>query len=191
MDELVLASGSPQRRRLMARLGPFRAVTPAVDESFDPDLSPEAVARLLARRKAEAVAGTLTAGIVVGADTVVALGREVIGKPRDRADAVRILSRLSATRQAVITAVCVIHVATGRRFEGAEVTWVTMRRMSASEIAAYVESGEADGKAGAYAIQEAGDRFVEKVEGDFDNAVGLPVRLVARLIEAARAEEGP
>jgi septum formation protein len=188
-DEWILASASPRRGELLKKLGhPFRVVVPEVDESFEAGASPTAVAQTLAYRKARAVAGSLARGMVIGADTVVSLGGAILGKPRDRAEAIAILSRLSGTTHAVITGVCVMDAATGRSLTASETTRVTMRKMSPEEIAAYVHSGEADGKAGAYAIQETGDRYVEKLEGDLDNVVGLPLRLVETL--RRRMEEG-
>ncbi len=145
-------------------------------------MKPVAVAEMLAERKAKSAAARCSQGIIMGADTLVALGNDIIGKPRDRAEAVQILTRLSGVRQAVITGVCVIDAATGKSVTESETTWVTMRKMSREEIHAYVDSGEADDKAGAYAIQETGDRYVEKVEGDLDNVVGLPVELVKKLL---------
>jgi len=188
MSDLILASGSPQRAALMRRIGPCRTVAPRVPETYPPGLPVETVAVRLARRKARAVARDLTKGRVIGADTLVALGDEILGKPADRAEAAAILSRLSGTRHAVITGVCVVDAATGRERTAAETTWVTMRRLSPAEIAAYVAGGEAEGKAGAYAIQETGDRYVERVEGDFDNVVGLPVALVKRLLRDIASE---
>lgn len=190
-EKLILASGSPRRRELLRKLGrPFTVIVPHADESFNPRMPPDAIAVMLAQRKAQSVAKGLSEGIVIGADTLVALGSEIIGKPRDRAEAVEILSRLSGARQAVITGVCLVDAATGRSVTGSETTWVTMRKMSREQIQAYVGSGEADGKAGAYAIQETGDRYVEKLEGDFDNVVGLPVGLVRRLLAEMEKKRG-
>jgi septum formation protein len=181
--EIVLASASPRRREILSRLGiPFRVAPSEVDETFDAPMPPAIVAETLARRKAESVAKALQKGIVIGADTLVALGPDIIGKPANRAEAVAILSRLSGTRHAVITGVCVIDVGAARALVDHAVTWVTMRRMTPEAIAAYVASGEADGKAGAYALQETADRYVERLEGDFDNVVGLPLALVRELI---------
>jgi septum formation protein len=130
---------------------------------------------------------------VVGADTLVASGGKVIGKPLDRADAVAILAGLSGTRHCVISGVCVLAFSAEQSgdarqlvpLEFAAETWVTMRRMSAREIAAYVDSGQSDGKAGAYAIQENGDRFVERIEGSFLNVVGFPLERFQAELPAA------
>ena len=184
---LILASASPRRKQLLTRLGePFAVMAPEVSEEVDAAAPPARAAEILAVRKAQAVARRVRRGMVIGADTLVAVGQERIGKPRDRQDAIRILKKLSRRRQQVITGVCVLDAATGRNAVGSEVTWVTMRRMSDAEIEAYVDSGEAMGKAGAYAIQETGDRYVAKVEGDFDNVVGLPLGLVRGLLARVR-----
>lgn len=190
MDEdLILASSSPRRRELMKEFGmPFRVEPTNVDESVDMNLSPAETAILLAERKAAVIAEKHKAGIVIGADTVVAIGDETIGKPHNREHAKKILARLSGARQAVITGVCVIDCATGQKASEAEITWVTMRKMTQKEIVEYVDSGEADGKAGAYAIQETGDRYVEKIEGPLDNVVGLPLDLLKRLISDVSAK---
>jgi len=115
---------------------------------------------------------------------------DILGKPESREDAVRILRTLSGSRHRVITGVCLICVSEGWRQTDSDTTWVEMRPMSEHEIADYVASGEAMGKAGAYAIQETADRYVTKVDGSFSNVVGLPVELLQRMLGeffAARA----
>jgi septum formation protein len=191
---LILASASPRRRELCARAGLTFEVEPAnVDETFEPDLEPSAAARGLAERKARAVAGRQSAGVfVLGADTIVALprtgGHEFLGKPADRGEAAAMLARLSGSRHAVVTGLCVVRSTDQRAFLDHERTWVTMRPLSTEEVAAYVASDEWRDKAGGYAIQESADRFVVALEeGGFDNVVGLPVaRTLALLARAGR-----
>ena len=184
MAELILASASPRRHELLKQLGrPFRVIPPIADESPPAGLSPTETAELLAVRKAKSVASTLRSGLVLGADTLVALDDAVIGKPRDSEHAIEILERLAGRTQQVITGVCLMAVETGNRRVASEVTRVRMRPMTRAEIAAYVDSGEGFGKAGAYAIQETGDRFVEQVDGSLSNVVGLPIELVGRLLK--------
>jgi len=183
---VILASASPRRHDLFKELGrPFRVVPPTADESIPEGLPPRRVAEELAVRKAESVAAGLRNGLVVAADTLVALGDVIIGKPRDRDHAREILRRLSRESHFVITGVCILDAATGRRRVASARTRVTMRRMTPEETDAYVDSGEGMGKAGAYAIQETGDRFVERVEGSFSNVVGLPLELLRRLLDEA------
>ncbi len=165
-----------------------------IDEPTDlgASLSPAGLAEALAYFKARSVADVREAACVVGADTIVATAgpsSRVLGKPADRHDAERMLRSLSGTRHQVITGVAVIGPG-ARRQIASDLTYVTMRPMTDSEIAAYLESGEWIGKAGAYAIQETADRFVDKVEGSFSNVVGLPVEMVVGMIAAAGLGRG-
>lgn len=182
---LVLASGSPRRRALLEKAGiAFRVVVPDVPEHEPERGDPRAVAALNARRKAEAVPGDL----VLAADTVVAVGDRLLGKPRDEAEARELLRALSGTTHVVVTAVAL--KARGRMLERAVATRVTMRRLGEEEIRAYAASGEGMGKAGGYAIQETADRFVTALDGPFDNVVGLPVDAVRELFREAGVDSG-
>ncbi|HYC77674.1 MAG TPA: Maf family protein [Planctomycetota bacterium] len=183
---LILASASPRRRDLLAARGlRFRTAAPDVDESAPPGVDPEDLARSLALRKALAVGwreapALRAAGLsahVLAADTVVAACGALLGKPVDAADAARMLRALSGTTHRVITGFAALSLTPDPALVvvGAATTWVEMRPLSDAEIAAYVASGEPEGKAGAYAIQETGDRFVTRLDGGFDNVVGLPV----------------
>lgn len=198
---IVLASASPRRRELLARAGLAFEIEPAgVDEDLAEDLEPLVAARLLAERKARAVAARHTGrAYVIGADTVVAVARPgrggesgeahaLLGKPASPEEAAAMLRRLSGTRHAVITGVCVVRTPELAVFVGAERTFVSMRAISAQEVADYVASGEWRDKAGGYAIQENAERFVTALEGGgFDNVVGLPVALTLALLERAGA----
>ena len=135
-----------------------------------------------ARAKAEAVAGRATGRVVVGADTVVVLHGRIFGKPRDRAEAAAFLRALSGKTHQVYTAIHVIDGRNGRRVQGISRTHVTLRELSAREIAAYVSTGEPQDKAGAYAIQGKGRRLVRSIRGPYDNVVGMPMRLLTRLL---------
>ncbi len=149
-------------------------------------LSPQQVAQSLAYFKARSVWAHHPRAWVLGADTLVVANGQIIGKPADRDHARDILTLLAGTRQAVITGVCLLGPGAWRRIECAT-TYVTMRAASPAEIEAYLDSGEWEGKAGAYAIQETGDRFVQSLEGSFSNVVGLPVELVERMLKDAQA----
>jgi septum formation protein len=128
---------------------------------------------------------------VLGADTEVAVGDTVLGKPRDREHAREMLRSLSGTTHRVLTGVCLLDARSGARLEGVARTRVTMRALADAEIGAYVDSGEGDDKAGAYAIQETGDRFVTRVDGSWSNVVGLPMELLRGLLEQAGFGGGP
>lgn len=184
-DCLVLASSSPRRQSLLSQAGyRFEVVYPPVDE---PDailskLPPAQQAESLSYFKARSVWDAMPDSFVLGADTIVAVGSQVLGKPIDASDARRMLQTLSASRHAVITGVTIIGPQ-GRRLIASDTTYVTMRHLSADDINGYVESGEWEGKAGAYAIQETADRFVINIEGSFSNIVGLPVELVHKMLD--------
>lgn len=190
---VVLASASPRRRELLAARGvEFEIDKPDVDESFDERLAPDAAARLLAERKARAVAARHAGRdvVVLAADTIVALelgGRTLyLGKPADEREARAMLTQLSNTRHCVVTGVCALHPAAREAVTASERTWVRMRALAPFEIDAYVASGEWRDKAGGYAIQETADRFVLALEeGGFDNVVGLPVALALACVERA------
>jgi len=193
-------SAVPGTAQAGAQAGPFSGIIlriepPRGDEAPPlPGEPPADHALRLARSKAEEVAlrlrGELGPGdVILGADTVVDLDGEIIGQPTDDGDALRILRRLAGRRQAVVTGVVVIEPATGRRAEGSERTELEMSEMSEDEIAAYVASGESRGKAGAYAIQETGDRYVKIVTGSRSNVVGLPVERVASMLVELRAAD--
>ena len=183
---LVLASASPRRRELLQRAGlQFEVVVSAVDEDLHPLTPPEEAALELAERKARAVAQRLGSrdALVLAADTIVAVGARMLGKAADECEAGEMLRALSGTRHRVITGVCALRTSDLALTRGFERTFVTMRAITAPELAAYVASGEWKDKAGAYAIQETADRFVTSLEeGGFDNVVGLPVELSLRLL---------
>lgn len=184
-SRFILASSSPRRKELLAAAGyTFDVVGPTIHE---PDwslrgLGPVAQAEALAYFKARCIWDADPDAWVLGADTIVALGDEIMGKPAGRDDARRMLRALCGTRQAVITGVAILGP-DGRRLIESDVTYVAMRAADDRQIEEYLDSGEWEGKAGAYAIQETGDRFVEAVEGSFTNVVGLPMELVERMLD--------
>ena len=183
---IYLASQSPQRLMLLRRAGiPVTVVPSTADEETIQSRHPQGLALDRARHKAEgAVLPPDADGIVLGADTVVALGLTLFGKPMDDADAVRILSALQGTTHAVHTGHHAMRVVAGKRqLEASAVASakVTMRPLAHGEIEAYLATGEHRGRAGAYAIQETGDRFVTEVQGAMDTVIGLQVAAVARL----------
>jgi len=186
--QLILASSSPRRRELLRQAGyRFEVRPPPADErGAAAGASPGAHVESLAYMKAMAAIEVhgLAGGLVLGADTVVELGGRIIGKPADAADARRILSELSGSEHRVLTGLALVDLDGGRRRLAHDVTRVRMRRLDPEEIAAYVASGEALGKAGAYALQETGDRYVEPLVGSVTNVVGLPMELLERMIEA-------
>jgi len=190
---LVLASASPRRRDILERLGLTFRVRPASND--EPEAAalgePCAAARELACWKARNVAESIDAGTIIGSDTIVAVGKTILGKPASADDARQILAFLSGKVQDVISGLCLVHKPTGIELSGFDRTRIYTKPMTGGEIDAYVATGECFGKAGAYAIQETGDRFVEQIEGSFDNVVGFPTELfVSTVEELARKVNG-
>jgi septum formation protein len=183
---LVLASASPRRQELLARLGIPFTVEPSHIPELHPPGPPAAALAAVALDKARVVAGRWTAdrAVIVGADTEVVLDGRYMGKPRDAADAVRILSALSGRMHEVITGVALVEAPPGREATAAVTTRVTMTAATQEEIAAYVATGEPFDKAGGYAVQGLGARLVARVDGCLTNVVGLPLETMRRLLEA-------
>lgn len=178
---LILASASPRRAELLRAAGFQFEVMPAdVDEQPWPDEAADPYVRRVALDKARVVALAAPDGIVLAADTSVVVDGAILGKPSDPADAARMLRRLSGRTHEVLTGVAMLGPA-GTRVESS-FSHVRFNALSEAEIAWYVASGEPADKAGAYAIQGLGSRFVEEVDGSYSNVVGLPVALVYRML---------
>jgi septum formation protein len=192
---LVLASASPRRRDLLTQAGYTFEVLPAdVPEDVRPGETPIGYVLRLAREKAETVAGLPKLAalrgdeptLILGADTtVVAPSGEILVKPEDDADAARMLRLLGGATHKVITGVAIVAPTEKNMITevAAEVTWVTMLTPTDDELAEYIASGEPQGKAGAYAIQGRAARWIPRVHGCYFNVVGLPIALVASIIE--------
>lgn len=179
----VLASSSPRRRDLLAQIGlvPDAIVPADIDETPLPRELPSALARRLARAKAEAVAHTHPGALVLGADSVVAAGRRVLPKAGTEAEARACLALLSGRRHRVHAGICAI-APDGRRGERVVTTGVTFRRLTEAEIAGYIATGEWHGKAGGYAIQGRAGLFVRFISGSHSAVVGLPLAETAALL---------
>lgn len=190
MPMLILASTSPRRRELLAGLGvPFVIDPPEIDEAPPSEFAGrEAIIGWvggLARRKAEVVAARHGSEYwVLGADTIVVLDEEVLGKPADEAEAVAMLSRLQGRTHTVMTAVALVQGRTGRGRVEVVQTDVTFYPASPAELTAYVAAGESLDKAGAYAAQGRGALIIERINGCYFNVVGLPIATVARMLQA-------
>ncbi len=183
---LCLASGSPRRRELLARLGlHFQVLVSGIDEELE-GLTPVELVRRLAVDKVRAVSKGLDGSWVLGADTTVDLAGEELAKPIDAAQARAMLQRLRGRWHEVFTGVALLEPRHNRVESATVATRVRMRDYSDSEIDSYVASGEPMDKAGAYAIQGAGGGLVERVEGCYFNVIGLPLCETVRLLKAAR-----
>jgi septum formation protein len=194
----VLASGSPRRRDLIRQVGIPARICPAVGKETSSERDPRAYAADLARHKAQEIAQQeeKTPGdyCVIGADTIVVLDGAILGKPKDRADAKRMITALQGRSHEVITGVCLSYRRGGLSGQCAfsEVSSVRVVPMSEEEIDRYLATGEADDKAGAYGIQGAFGVYVAGIEGDYYNIVGLPIsRLYQTMKEAGLLPELP
>ena len=182
---LILGSASPRRAQLLREFGIEFDIKPAPDE--EPPVPPQHEnpakwAEQISLMKAKSVARHIQSGLILAGDTIATLGSRVIGKPVDRQDARKILGSLAGTTHHVITALALLDGASDRSMVRHDITRVHMRPLSDLEIDEYLDSGEWEGKAGAYGIQDRGDKFVERIEGSFTNVVGLPVELLKRML---------
>ena len=173
----ILASGSPRRKEILSRLGfEYEIKVSDCSEEHD-DMAPASIVEELSRRKAQAVADqpdTDDECIIIAADTLVALDGKVLGKPADRADSERMIRALSGRAHQVYTGVTLIQLPSGKRSTFSDRTDVHVRELTDAEIREYVDSGEGDDKAGAYAIQGEFGRFITAFEGSRDNVIGFP-----------------
>lgn len=184
MARIVLASGSPRRRELLERIGltDFIVRVPEVEESFPEGLTPQEVVSYISREKAEAAVKLCGPGdIVITADTMVFLDDKRLGKPRDEAHALEMLTALQGRKHTVCTGVSVCRG--DRRLTETESTGVFFRSATEAELRRYISTGEPMDKAGAYGVQGRGALLVERLEGDFFNVMGLPVLRLARMLE--------
>lgn len=186
MRKIILASGSPRRIKFLKELNLRFQVQPSqIDEeeilSEHGNLPPERIAEKLARAKALDVQRQNPDALVIGADTLVVVDQEILGKPKTIPEAIEMLRKLSGTTHQVITGLCVL--SQNRQELAHESTAVTFKPLKDSEIYNYVETGEPMDAAGAYKIQERADRFVTSVIGDYNNVVGLPVDLLKSLLK--------
>ncbi|HLD34843.1 MAG TPA: Maf family protein [Patescibacteria group bacterium] len=180
--KIILASRSPRRRELLRKIvKSFRVIESNVDESLIRAKTPLLFAKKAAAAKAKAIAEKHKNSIVIGADTIVVLGRKILGKPKDKKDAAAMLKSLSGTTHKVITGLAVI-IPGKKMISSYALTRVTMKKISPQAIADYVDSGRPLDKAGAYGIQEIEDPFIEKIDGNYDNVVGLPVAQLEKIL---------
>ena len=183
----ILASASPRRRELLKQIGVTFEVMPAKGEEVITERQPEQVVKELSRQKAEEIAAGIQGEhvIILGADTVVAYDGKILGKPKDETDARRMLSMLCGNTHSVYTGVTVIVLKDGESqiHSFYEETKVTMYPMTDAQIFAYIQTKEPMDKAGAYGIQGKGAVFIEKIDGDYNNVVGLPLAKIFHKIE--------
>lgn len=180
---IILASSSPRRRELLAGLGlEFTVIPSDVSEEIEEVCSPEEMVKLLAQRKAVAVASRVEQGLVIGSDTIVVLDGEILGKPRDKEDAFSMLVRLQGREHEVYSGLSIVDAKTHEYETGFQSTKVRMRALNDLEITQYIATDEPMDKAGSYAIQGLGATLVEGINGDYFTVVGLPLALTAKYL---------
>jgi len=180
--QIYLASKSPRRRKLIKQLGiPFKSFSVDLSEEILDGEHPVQTVRRLALHKSEAASLKVKKGIIITADTIVVLDKEIIGKPKDEKDAYKILSKLSGRTHLVFTGFVVKNLTNGKSIVDYERTKVTFRKLTSKEIYDYIKTGSPMDKAGAYGIQDDfGAVFVEKIDGCYYNVVGLPLAKLYR-----------
>lgn len=175
MKKIILASGSPRRKELLTQIGITFEIQKAEGEEVITSSVPTEVVKELSLQKAQEVAAKYEGDVVIGADTVVAAGGQILGKPKDKEDAMRMLRMLQGKDHEVITGVSVLLKDQQKVINFAEVTKVHVFPMTEAQMEAYVDSGEPMDKAGAYGIQGKFAAYVSGIEGDYNNVVGLPI----------------
>lgn len=185
-SHIILASKSPRRRQLLSEAGyEFIVIPPDIDESvFDTDgIEASDYAKQLALAKAGNVARKHQESLVIGADTVVDCAGQIIGKPADAKEAEQITKKLFSTPHKVITGIAIVRYSDNVEVVDSDTTKIIPKKITAEQIAGHIKSGSWQDKAGAYAIKETGDEFIEKIEGSLTNVMGLPMELLERLLQ--------
>lgn len=184
LPRLILASASPRRSELLSKMGfQFQVVPSDAEESHSPSLTAVELSQINAWRKARSVARRFPDHLVIGVDTLVTLDAKLYGKPRDRADAARMLFELQGKTHLVVSGVCLLHLDRQRQTVFAETTLVAFRPMTTGTIQTYHDRVHPLDKAGAYAIQHDAGELVASFNGSFDNVVGLPTELLLRKLQ--------
>ena len=189
MHTLILASGSPRRKELLERAGfLFSVHSIQISEIPNKNLSLHEQIEDLARQKAFALVQShnypkLPKNLILSSDTMVAIGDQVLGKPKDLDQSRQYLEMLSGQRHSVITAICIVSPSEKREVVAHEESFVYFRKLSEEQISSYVASGDGLDKAGAYGIQTLADGFIERIEGNIDNVMGLSIELVEKTLK--------
>jgi len=182
MQRIILASQSPRRKKILEQVGlDFEVVVSDFDETKIKFKNPQEMVEKLSLEKAKLIAKKYPSAIVIGADTTVIFRKEIIGKPKSKQDAVRILKLLSDNTHEIVTGFTVIKES--KSITEHVISKVKFKKLSEAEIKAYVATGEPMDKAGGYGIQEKGGLFIESIEGDYFNVVGLPIFAVAEALK--------
>jgi septum formation protein len=181
----ILASASPRRKQLLTKAGyKFKIIPPDVDESIFPTkgINPSEYAKKLALAKAKYVAEKYPDSLVVAADTIADFEGDIIGKPADKMHAEQITKKLFSKPHKVITGIAIIRLRDGTEINESDTTTIYPKKLTTGQITEHIKGGSWRDKAGAYAIQENGDEFIEKIDGSLTNVMGLPMELLEHLL---------
>lgn len=182
---IILASASPRRKQLLEQLAVNFVVYPSsIEEIVGEGVLPSEIVQNLSLQKARAVAVEHSSGIVIGSDTIVVVDDKIMGKPLNDKEALSMLLELQGREHQVYSGIALVDACSGKESVGFEVTSVEFRKILRDEVLRYIASGEPKGKAGAYAIQGLGAIFVKGIKGDYSNVVGLPVFLLAEMLQS-------
>jgi septum formation protein len=183
-QKLILASASPRRSELLKQLAmPFKSIPSQVEEVHNEQLTAAEIAQVNAYRKARAISKKYPDELILGVDTVVALGARVYGKPRDMEEAQRFLHELQGKTHEVVTGVCLIHLRSHQQTIFCDRTFVTFKRLTIAQICDYLKRINPLDKAGGYAIQDHGHEIIESITGSYTNVVGLPLEKLRHSME--------
>lgn len=189
MKRIILASQSPWRAKLLTWIGlDFEVMVSDFDEKSVEENNPKELVKILAEKKAEAVAGNIKSGVIIGADTVIVFGDEVIGKPRDINHAREILLSLRGKTHFVYTGVCVLDAESRKIVVEVDETKMVFKNFSDEDLEIYLKTGDSLGKAGAYQLLEIKDKFVDSFDGSVSGVIGLPIKRVARMLKEVGIE---
>lgn len=184
MKEVILASASPRRKELLEKIGLRFKVEPSnYEEDMPSGLEPHELARKISLEKAKVVASKHENAIVIAADTFIVFGDQILGKPHTEKEARKMLETISGKSHSVITGFSIIDIGASKTLSKSVETKIYIRKLTPAEIEAYVKSKEPLDKAGAYAIQGLGAVFVEKIEGDYFNVIGLPLSALTEALK--------
>lgn len=184
MRKIILASTSPRRKEIFEKAGiPFSIEDSGYEEDLSLPLEPRELAKQLALQKVRMAAGRHKDAVVIGADTIVVVHDRILGKPKDLDEAADMLKLLRGSTNTVITGIAIVDTKSGKNIARTEETKVHFKKLADKEIAEYVATGEPMGKAGAYAVQGLGASLIDKIDGDFHNAMGLPLAVLLEELE--------
>jgi len=185
---IILASSSPRRKQLLSQLGlEFSIISPSFDENkFSLSTEPESVQKLSLYKAKSVCTKLIISALIIGADTVVIYEDKILGKPKSREEAFEMLKMLSGNTHHVITGIAVVDTDTGKEYTSYDITYVKFNKLSDTQINNYIDNMKPYDKAGAYGIQELPSEFVKEIDGEIDNVIGLPTKILIKMLHSIK-----